>query len=125
MLDDLIDSLAKRFHIDHALARQTVAMVMQALHESNEGHLASELENKIDGLGDLEAAGSGGGGRGLMGEASGLLSGTPASGVHGLNALLGHEKLSGFDRALADIVKQQAGDDLGQGLQSALDRMTA
>ncbi len=124
MLEALIDSLAKQCAIDHALARQALAMVLQELHEGAEGHLAGELEASIDGLGDLEAAGSGGGGFGLMGEASGLVSGTPDSGLHGLNALLGHQKIEGFDRVLSNLVGAQAGAELGGRLQTALSRLS-
>jgi hypothetical protein len=124
MLENLVDSLAKRFGIDHALARQTLAMMLQELHEGSEGHLASELEAAIEGLGDVEAAGSGGGGFGLMGEASGLVSGTPQSGLHGLQALLGKDRVDGFDQVLAEIVGEQAGPELGARLQTALARLS-
>ena len=125
MLDTVIDQLAKQFRIDHGLARQAIAMVIQALHENGAGHLVSELEAAIDGLGDVEAAGSGGGGRGLMGEASGLLGGTSNSGLHGLDALLGHEKLNGFDEALSKIVSEHANEDLGSRLKTELDKLTS
>jgi hypothetical protein len=124
MLENLVDSLAKRFKIDHALARQTLAMMLQELHEGSEGHLASELEDAIGGLGDVEAAGSGGGGFGLMGEASGLVSGTPQSGLHGLKALLGADRIENFDQTLSDVVGEQAGPELGGRLRVALARLS-
>ena len=120
MLENLVDSLAKRFKIDHALARQTLAMMLQG----SEGHLASELEDAIGGLGDVEAAGSGGGGFGLMGEASGLVSGTPQSGLHGLKALLGADRIENFDQTLSDVVGEQAGPELGGRLRVALARLS-
>jgi hypothetical protein len=123
MLEKLVDTLATRCGIDHALARQTLAMILQELHEGGEGHLASELESAIDGLGNLEATGSGGGGFGLMGEASGLVSGTPDSGLHGLKALLGRHRIEGFDHILSEAVAALAGKELGARLQVALSRL--
>ena len=73
--------------------------------------------------GDVEAAGSGGGGFGLMGEASGLVSGTPDSGLRGLKALLGADRIDSFDQVLSDVVGEQAGPELGARLQTALARL--
>lgn len=123
MLNDLIDGLAHRLHIDHALARQTLAMMMEALHENDEGELAGVLENKIADLGNVEATGSGGGGFGLAGESAGLVSGTPDSGVHGLKYLLGETKAARFAEAAGAVFSEQADPGLGGQLEAVLRRI--
>lgn len=122
MLDDVIDALAHRMAIDHALARQTLAMMLQALHENDDGELASVLEERIPDLGNVEATGSGGGGFGLAGEAAGLVSGTPDSGVHGLKVLL-EKKAGQFPEAASDVIGAQTDPALGQQLKGALQRI--
>lgn len=122
MLDDLIDALAKRMAIDHALARQSLAMMLEALHENDAGELAGALEARIGDLGNVEGAGSGGGGMGLAGESAGLVSGTPDSGAHGLKVLLG-AKAGQFADAASEIVGQQADAALGQELGGILKRI--
>lgn len=119
MLDDVIDGLAHRMAIDHALARQCLAMMLQALHENDAGELAGVLEAKIPDLGNVEATGSGGGGYGLSGEAAGLVSGTPDSGVHGLKVLLG-SKTDRFAEAVSDVIGKQTEASLGQELRDTL-----
>lgn len=122
MLDDLIDALARKLAIDHALARQSLAMMLEALHENDEGELAGVLEQRIADLGNVEATGSGGGGFGLAGESAGLVSGTPDSGVHGLKALLG-AKAGQFPAAVGDVFAAQAGAALGQQVGDVLKRI--
>lgn len=123
MLRDLIDSLAHRLAIDHALAQQTLAMMLEALHENDEGELASVLESRIPELGNIEAAGSGGGGFGLAGEASGLVSGTPGSGVRGLRYLLGEVKAPKFAEAAGTCIGEQTEAALGAQVQDVLKRI--
>ncbi len=122
MLNDVIDGLAHRMAIDHALARQSLAMMLQALHEHDEGELASVLEDRIADLGNVEAAGSGGGGFGLAGEAAGLVSGTPDSGVHGLKVLLAG-KAGQFPEAASEVIGAQTDAALGQQLKGILQRI--
>lgn len=122
MLDDLIDALAHRMAIDHALARQSLAMMLEALHENDEGELASVLEARIADLGNVEATGSGGGGFGLASEAAGLVSGTADSGVHGLKALL-NAKADDFAVAAPEVIGKQTDPALGQQLAGILQRI--
>lgn len=122
MLNNVIDALAHRLTIDHALARQTLAMMLQALHENDEGELASVLEKRVADLGNVEATGSGGGGFGLAGEAAGIISGTPDSGVHGLKYLLG-SKAAQFAVAASEVFGEQADPALGQQLKGVLERI--
>ncbi|MCA8928480.1 MAG: hypothetical protein KDC18_10455 [Alphaproteobacteria bacterium] len=122
MLDTVIDALATRLGIDHALARQCLAMALEALHENDEGELAGELEQRIGDLGNVEATGSGGGGFGLIGEAAGLVSGTPDSGAHGLKALLGGAA-GPFADALAGVIGSETDAALGQRLGDVLKRV--
>jgi hypothetical protein len=122
MLNEVIDALAHRMQIDHALARQSLAMMLEALHENDAGELASVLEARIPDLGNVEATGSGGGGFGLAGESAGLVSGTADSGVHGLKALLG-SKADQFGAAASEVIGKQAGPALGQQLAGILQRI--
>ncbi len=122
MLDEVIDALAHRMTIDHALARQTLAMMLQALHENDEGELASVLEKRVADLGNVEATGSGGGGFGLAGEAAGIISGTPDSGVRGLKYLLGG-KTEQFAVAASEVLGEQTDPALGQQLKGVLERI--
>lgn len=122
MLDDVIDALAHEMKIDHPLARQTLAMMLQALHENDEGELASLLEIRIPDLGNVEATGSGGGGFGLAGEAAGIISGTPDSGVRGLKVLLG-SKSGQFADAASSVLGAQTDPALGQQLKGILQRI--
>ena len=122
MLDDVIDGLTHRMDIDHPLARQCLAMMLQALHENDAGELAGVLEARIPDLGNVEATGSGGGGFGLAGEAAGLVSGTPDSGVHGLKALLG-SKTGQFTEAVSDVIGKQTDAELGQELRGVLQQI--
>lgn len=122
MLDDVIDALAHRMTIDHALARQTLAMMLQALHENDEGELASVLEKRVADLGNVEATGSGGGGFGLAGEAAGIISGTPDSGVRGLKYLLAG-KTEQFAVAASEVLGEQTDPALGQQLKGVLERI--
>jgi hypothetical protein len=122
MLDDVIDALAHQVKIDHALARQALAMMLQALHENDEGELAGVLEKRIPDLGNVEATGSGGGGFGLAGEAAGIISGTPDSGVRGLKYLLGG-KASQFAAAASEVLGEQTDAALGQQLKGVLQRI--
>ena len=122
MLDELIDALAHRMEIDHALARQSLAMMLEALHEHDEGELAGVLEQRIADLGNVEATGSGGGGFGLAGESAGLVSGTPDSGVHGLKVLLG-AKAGLFAEAAGAVIGAQADAALGKQVGDVLKRI--
>jgi hypothetical protein len=123
MLRDLIDALAHRLSIDHALAQQTLAMMLEALHENDEGELAGVLENRIPDLGNIEATGSGGGGFGLAAESAGLVSGSADSGVHGLKYLLGADKTAKFAEAASACIGEQTDAALGQQLEGVLKRI--
>lgn len=122
MLNDVIDALARQMKIDHPLARECLSMMLEALHENDEGELASVLEQRIADLGDAEATGSGAGGFGLTAEAAGLVSGTPDSGVRGLKALL-DKKAPQFGETVSAVVGEQTDAALGQQLGAVLKRI--
>ncbi len=123
MVENLVASLAERLRIDKPLARQSLAMMMETLHEHDDGELAGELDTQFPSLGNLEGPNSGGGVSGLAGEAAGLMSGTPDSGLHGLKVLLGENRLPEFAKAVSGVVEEHGSADLGNRTLSALQRI--
>jgi hypothetical protein len=123
MADKLVSELSDRLKIDEATTREALGMMMEALHENDDGELAGELEGRFPSLGELEPGGSGGGA--LASEAAGLVSGTPNSGLHGLTALIGKNRLGSFMEGTAAVVGQESDPALGEKTLQALRRIIA
>lgn len=113
MIDLLVGTMAERFGVSEDEARMAIAAVMKGLRDGGEVDLATELAEKLPGLGDVSG--------GAMLNMMGMFGGGPLA---VLSAKIGREKMAEVAFEVSQFVSTHADPDLGDRFYEALTRLT-